>query len=159
MVKSVLGAFAARAAAELERKRAEDALRESEQRYRAFISQSTDAMWRIELAMPVPLSAPEEEQIERIYRDGYLAECNDAMARLAGARNMEELIGTQFSAIFPESDTRIREELQAAIRDRYRSATIITTPLGPDGRTALSPPNPVRHRRERRAAADLGHYA
>jgi two-component system cell cycle sensor histidine kinase/response regulator CckA len=135
VVKSVLGAFAARAAAELERKRDEDALRESEQRYRAFIAQSTDAMWRIELATPIPLSAPEEEQIERIYRDGYLAECNDAMAQLAGARNVEELIGTQFSAIFEESDTRIREELRAAIRNRHRSATIITTPVGPDGRT------------------------
>src|SRR3954453_20821558 len=135
VTKSVMEAFAARAAAELERKRSEDGLRESEERYRAFISRSSDAMWRIELARPVPLDAPEEEQIERIYRDGYLAECNEAMARLAGARNTEELIGSQFSALFPESDSRIREELLAAARSKYSSATILTTPLGADGRT------------------------
>src|SRR4051812_15914253 len=135
VAKSVMEAFAARAAAELERKRTEDGLRESEERYRAFISRSSDAMWRIELARPVPLDAPEEEQIERIYRDGYLAECNEAMARLAGARNTEELIGSQFSALFPKSDSRVREELLDAVRSRYSSATILTTPLGPDGRT------------------------
>jgi PAS domain S-box-containing protein len=132
--KSVIGAFAARASAELERKRADDALRQSEQRYRAFISASRDGMWRIELAKPVPLELPEDEQIERIYRDGYLAECNDAMARLAGARDAEELVGTQLSALFSETDDRIREELRAAVRSRYSSASIITMPLAPDGK-------------------------
>jgi PAS domain S-box-containing protein len=91
-------------------------------------------MWRVELARPVPLDAPEPEQIDRIFRDGYIAECNDAMARLAGARNADELVGSQFSALIPETDERIRGELLDAVRSRYGSATVFTTPTGDDGK-------------------------
>jgi two-component system cell cycle sensor histidine kinase/response regulator CckA len=134
LAKSVLETFAPRAAAELERKRADDALRESEQRYRAFISSSTDAMWRIEFDRPISLRSSEDEQIESIYRFGYLAECNDAMARLAGARSPEDLVGTQFSALFPPSDERARRELVAVVRTRYRFATFHTTLNDDEGR-------------------------
>ena len=63
-----------------------------------------------------------------------LRECNDAMARLAGARNAGELVGSQFSALIPETDERIRGELLEAVRSRYGSATIFTTPVGDDGK-------------------------
>src|SRR5215467_14538457 len=75
---SILEAFAARASAELERKQCDQALRESEERYRAFITASPDAMWRIEFEEPIELKAPEDEQIDSMYRYGYVAECNEA---------------------------------------------------------------------------------
>ena len=134
LVKSVLEAFTPRAAAELERKRADDALRESEERYRAFISGNSDAMWRIEFERPVPLDLPEDEQIEWIYRYGYLAEGNDALARLAGVPSADELRGTPFGALFSRDDDRIREELRIAARSGYSAATFATTPLGNDGK-------------------------
>lgn len=52
--KSMLEIFAERASAELRRKREDDALRKSEQRYRAFVARNDDAMWRIEFDPPVP---------------------------------------------------------------------------------------------------------
>ena len=77
--------FAARVSAELRRKQEDDTLRESDQRHRAFIASNPDAMWRIEFDFPISIDLSEEEQIERIYRYGYVAECNDAPARLVGA--------------------------------------------------------------------------
>ena len=133
VAKSALEAFAPRTAAELERKRADDLLRENEERYRAFISSSSDAMWRIEFVKPIPLDAPEGEQIERIYQDGFVAECNDAMARLCGKKSADDLVGERFSTLFPRSDDRMREELRSTVRARYSSGTYATTPLGPDG--------------------------
>ena len=65
--------------------RADDLLRESEERYRVFIESNSDAMWRIELDRPIPIDLDGDEQIARIYRDGYLAECNEALARMLGA--------------------------------------------------------------------------
>ena len=86
LTESILEGFAARASAELERKQFEDDLRESEERYRAFITASPDAMWRIEFAVPIDLKAPEDAQIDSVYEHGYLAECNDATGIMFGNR-------------------------------------------------------------------------
>jgi PAS domain S-box-containing protein len=134
LVKAVLETFVPRAAAELERKRSDDALRESEERYRAFIASNPDAMWRIEFERPIPLNFDEEDQIDWMFRYGYVAECNEAMSRLAGAGSTDELVGRRLADIFGEND-RIREELRSAARSGYSTATIETTPLDRDGRT------------------------
>src|SRR3954447_18170611 len=93
LVKTVVETFVPRAAVELERKRQEDIYREAEERHRAFIANNPDAMWRIELERPVPLRLPEEKQIRHFYQHGYLAECNDALARLVGMERGEDLLG------------------------------------------------------------------
>jgi two-component system cell cycle sensor histidine kinase/response regulator CckA len=131
--KSMLEKFAPRAAAELHRKQAEGALRESEQRYQAFITQNTDAMWRIEFENPISTSLSEDEQIENIYRYGYLAECNDALARLLGYEKASQLIGTGFEELARHADPRLREDLRSAIRSGYRFDTVETKPVDTDG--------------------------
>ena len=128
LAKSVVEAFTQRAAAELERKRNEDMRRESEERHKAFIANSPDAMWRIELEQPVPLSAREEEQIDGVYRFGYVAECNDAMARLAGAAHAEDLVGLPFAEVAQRANPEAREELRGAVRAGFRAVTVETSP-------------------------------
>jgi two-component system, cell cycle sensor histidine kinase and response regulator CckA len=132
--KSMLERFAPRAAAELHRKQAEATLRESEQRYQAFITQNADAMWRIEFETPISTSLSEDEQIENIYRCGYLAECNDALARLLGYEKASQLIGTGFEELARHADPRLREDLRSAIRSGYRFDTVETKPVDKDGR-------------------------
>jgi two-component system, cell cycle sensor histidine kinase and response regulator CckA len=134
LVKSVLQTFSDRAAAELERKRAYDTVKESEERYRVFISSSADAMWRIELEKPISLDLSEEEQIEGIYRYGYLAECNESMARLAGAANADDLVGARFSELFSRTDQRIIEELRVAVRSRFVPSSVQTMPVDSHGK-------------------------
>jgi PAS domain S-box-containing protein len=133
LVKSVLQTFSHRAATELERKRAYDTLRKSEERYRAFISSSVDAMWRIELDKPISLDLPGDDQIDGIYRYGYLAECNESMARLAGAANAEELVGTPFSELFSRTDDRIIEELRLAVHSRFAPSSLQTVRVDAEG--------------------------
>jgi len=133
--KSMLETFAPRAAGELHRKQSETALRESEQRYHAFISQNTDALWRIEFESPISIDLPEDEQIDAIYRYGYLAECNEAMARLLGYDRAAQLIGRGFEELARHADPRLREDLRSAIRSGYRFDTVETKPVDRDGRT------------------------
>ena len=134
LARTMLEIFAPRAAAELVRKQRDEQLRESEQRYKAFIAANADAMWRIEFEQPIPTSLPEEEQFDRIYQYGYLAECNDALARLLGADKPERLIGCNVDVLAPRSNASVREATLRAIRCGYRFTTVETTPLGQNGK-------------------------
>ena len=130
--KSILEAFAPRAAAELERKQRGELLRQSEERHRAFVALNPDALWRIEFEPPVPTSLPEQEQLERIYRDGYLAECNEALARMLGVKTVKELIGRPVHDLDPLSNPSVRNATLHAIRSGYRFNTVETGPFGRD---------------------------
>jgi PAS domain S-box-containing protein len=132
--RSMLEMFAARAAAELNRKHEEEQLRESEERYRAFIARNSDAMWRIEFEQPIRTDMPEEQQLEAIYRYGYLAECNDALARLLGLERAEQLIGARVDEVAPIKDPSVREATRVGIRSGYQLTSVETNPLDGYGR-------------------------
>jgi PAS domain S-box-containing protein len=125
--REVLQFFSARAAAELNRKREEDELRERDQRHRAFIAKSADAMWRIEFERPIDTRASEAEQLAALYRYGYVAECNDAMARLLGLERAEQAIGLRLEDVAPRSEPGIRESVLLAIQQRYKCTTVEIT--------------------------------
>jgi two-component system, cell cycle sensor histidine kinase and response regulator CckA len=131
--RTILEIFADRTSAELSRKREDDVLRKSEQRYRAFIALNSDALWRVEFDPPIPTELPEEEQLNLIYRSGYLAECNDALARLVGKEKAEQLIGSTVEGIAPSSDPSVREATLTAIRSHYQFTVVETSPLDANG--------------------------
>src|SRR5439155_6105191 len=68
-----------------DRRHGEEALRQSEERYRAFLVTSGEAIWRVELDQPISVDLPPDEQVARIFQHAHLAECNEAMARVYGA--------------------------------------------------------------------------
>ncbi len=99
---------------------AQTALRQSEERYRAFIEQTVEGVWRFELEQPVPVTFAEDQQIERFYTNAYLAECNDALAQMYGYSKAGELIGARLGDMMPRSDPQNLEYLRAFIRSGYR---------------------------------------
>jgi len=101
-------------------RRAEEKLRRSEERYRSFVEQSAEGIWRLELDPPLPAKASEEEQIEHLYRHGRLAECNGAMAGMYGLETADELAGASLEKILPRSAPENVEHLRAFIRSGYR---------------------------------------
>jgi PAS domain S-box-containing protein len=98
----------------------EDALRASEERYRAFIANSSEGIWRFELDEHVPTDLDADEQIERFYKDGHLAECNDAMARMYGYEHAEEIVGARLGDLLIRTDPANLEYLRAFIASGYR---------------------------------------
>ncbi len=105
----------------------------SEERYRAFIEQTSEGVWRCELRVPVDVSVPPDEQIERIYAESYLAECNDAMARMYGLESAEQIVGVPLAELLPRSDPANIEYLLAFIRGGYRLTDAESHELGRDG--------------------------
>jgi diguanylate cyclase (GGDEF)-like protein/PAS domain S-box-containing protein len=103
-----------------ERKRSDVKLRKSEERYRAFVEQSSEAIWRFELEKPVQINSAEDEQIDQFYECTYLAECNDVMAQMYGYSHAEELVGTRLGDLLVRSDPKNTDYLRAFIRSGYR---------------------------------------
>jgi signal transduction histidine kinase len=68
----------------LQMKRTVDRLTLSEGRYRAFVAHSSEAVWRVELREPLPLSLSVDQQIEWLKKHAYIAECNLAYRALGG---------------------------------------------------------------------------
>jgi PAS domain S-box-containing protein len=110
----------------IERKRAEVALRQSEQRYRDFISHSNEGVWRVELEQPVPLDLPEEDGLQRILQYGYVAECNMAHVRNLGLSAPEELLGKRLGELIPHGDLgqETIESFRSAVRDGFLGRTV-----------------------------------
>ena len=84
-----------------ERKQAEQSVIESEQRYKMFVQQSTEGIWRIDIDKPIPVTTPVEEMIDYCYNHAWIAECNDNFARMYGFEKAEQMIGMPLNKILP----------------------------------------------------------
>jgi PAS domain S-box-containing protein len=133
-LKEILETFAPRSVSELERRQQEEHLRRSEERYRAFVELNPNGMWRVEFDQPISTALPEQEQLARIYLDGYVAECNDALARQLGFEKAAQVIGRRVSELVPLSNPSVRDATLHAIRSGYRFMTVETSPVGRDGK-------------------------
>ncbi|TNF71266.1 MAG: PAS domain S-box protein [Acidobacteria bacterium] len=122
--ESILQIFALRAAAELERVRSEEELGRREARYRDFVNRSTEAIWRYEVTPPMPLGLSEDEQIARLQRSMFLAECNEAAARMFGFSSVGEVLGARMDRLQPPEESS--EDLRTFIRSGYRQEVVET---------------------------------
>ena len=117
-----------------EQKKSERALRDSEERYQNFIRQSTEGIWRFEVDNPIPIHLPIAEQIDLFFEDGYLAECNQAMAQMYGFEKMEELIGRRLKLFFPR-DQDTQDYFNYFIQSGYRAENVESKEIDKNGQT------------------------
>ncbi len=102
--------------------------------YRAFIRDSAQAIWRFALDEPIPTSLPPDEQVARAFRHGWLAECNDAMARMYGYERATDLIGARLPDLLIESDPANVAYLLEFVRAGYRLTDMETHERDREGR-------------------------
>ena len=100
-------------------RRARDAVQRSEERYRAFIKHSSEAIWRFELETPIPVDLPTAEQVRLAYEHGYLAECNDAMARQYGFASAADIVGARLPDLLVKEDPKNVEFISAFVESGY----------------------------------------
>ena len=106
--------------------------RKAEERYRAFVEQSSEAIWRLEMDEPVPVDLPEGQQMDRYYEHAILAEANDAFAHMYGFERAKEMIGMRLSELMPR-DPATFEHLRRYVRGGYRLANAESHEVGRDG--------------------------
>jgi len=103
-----------------ERRRAEKALRRSEENYRMFISQSSEGIFRQDLDAPVAIDLPEDDLIRHILHDSYLAECNEAIVKMYGLSSVQEFVGKRLTEMLPPEDPHNIELTRDYIRSGFR---------------------------------------
>ncbi len=103
-----------------EGKRAVEALRRSEENYRMFVAQSSEGIFRQDLDAPLSIDLPEEQLIQAIIHDSYIAECNDAIARMYGMNSRQELLGKRLTEVLPAGDPRNAALVREYVRDGFR---------------------------------------
>jgi PAS domain S-box-containing protein len=119
----------------VQRARAMRGLRESEERYRAFITNSSEAIWRFELERPIPVNLAEDEQIEMLFKNAYLAECNDAMAQMYGYETADQIVGARIGDLLVRSDPRNIDQLRAFRRSGFNLMDLESHEVDRDGNT------------------------
>lgn len=112
----------------------DQAFGKSEGFYRAFIANSSEGIWRFELEQPIPLHLPVDEQIEAYYKYGYLAECNDAMARMYGYERAEEIVGARLGDLLVRNDSDNIAHLRVLILSGYQLANADSSEVDREGR-------------------------
>ncbi|MDZ4205507.1 MAG: PAS domain S-box protein [Bacteroidales bacterium] len=76
-----------------ERKRIELELKKSEEKYRSFISQISEGVYRYECDQPMDLDLPIEEQIDFFYDHMFTAECNNSLLKMYRIDDQKDIIG------------------------------------------------------------------
>lgn len=109
------------------------ALQQSEERYRTFIQYANEGIWRFEVRNPIPTDLPAAEQIEQIFEQAYLAECNQAFARMYGATSIDALIGTNLRRLLIPTEPQNLEMLRAFLHNQYRVEGFVSKERAMDG--------------------------
>lgn len=101
-------------------------LEAGEERYAAFIHQSSEAIWRFETAIPLPIDLPEDQLIVEFFSKGFLAECNDQMAKLYGFEEASDLAGTPLADFISASDSSKLDYFRGFIKAGFKLENVET---------------------------------
>jgi PAS domain S-box-containing protein len=104
-----------------------------DERHRAFIEHSSEAIWRFELAEPLSVALDEQAQIDHAYQHARLAECNDATARMYGYERAADLIGAPLTRLLPRDDPSNVEYLRRFVASGYRLTDAESHEVARDG--------------------------
>lgn len=99
----------------------EKALEESDSRYKAFIANSAEAIWRLDIVPPVSLRLPKEEVCEHLLENAVLAECNDTHAQLQGYNCSTDIVGKHLSEFTRDVQLpHLKKGLEEFVNSDYR---------------------------------------
>jgi len=107
-----------------------DELKAREERYQAFIRNSTEGIYRLEYKTPIPIDLPEEEQLKMMKSFNWtIEECNDAFTHMYAKRSQEEIEGIPLRNWGGMPVELVQDSNRAFIRSNYRLQDALTAEL------------------------------
>ena len=127
-----------------ELKKAKEKIEKSEERYQNFLAQSSEGIYRFELKNPVDIDLEVEAQIDLIYEDSYLAECNNKFVEMYGASSVQDVLGLSLTELHGGKDnSKNRKEIQDFIEQDYRITNRVTVEATRTGETVYFSNNTI----------------
>jgi len=120
-----------------ERKKTALAIEESEQRYKMFVQQSTEGIWRIEVTEVLDISVPLEDMIEHCFAYAYIAECNDAYAQMYGFAKAADLIGIPLNKLWPKENPVSIKYITGFIKNGFKAKEEISYEYNRNGEQVI----------------------
>jgi len=128
----LLNVIAQHISSAVRKKQTDDKLINSENKYKNFISQSSEGIWRIKFDNPISINDDVHQQTLALY-NGLIAECNVAFAHMYGYDSPDDVIGKRLQELYGEFD----EENFAAnfefIRKGYKIVNVETIEMNASG--------------------------
>lgn len=109
------------------------ALQKSQERYRTFVEQSSEGIWRVELKPSIPIHLSVAEQIQCFSQQSYLAECNAVMAEIYGFAHPIEMVGLNLGEVCQPWKQHKVELLKVFIENGYRLTDVETCEIDAQG--------------------------
>ncbi len=120
-----------------DRKEAEEALKKSEEKYKTFITYSTESIFCIDFPKPIRTSLSVKEQINQLFEQGYISDCNDAFAGMFGFEKAEKIIGIPIREMLIENEQRNFDYFRSFIECEYRLVDAESLERGKDGKSRV----------------------
>lgn len=98
----------------------QESLAADKERYKVFIEQSSEGIFRQELLQPMPLHLSFEEIVEHIKLHCVLSECNVAMAKMYGYNDPAELIGVSADQLLDFTDPANIDYVRKFVTDGFK---------------------------------------
>ena len=127
-----------------ELKKAKEKIERSEERYQNFLAHSSEGIYRFELKNPVDIDMEIEAQIDLIYEESYLAECNNKFVEMYGASSVQDVLGLSLTELHGGKDnSKNRKEIQDFIEQDYRITNRVTVEATRTGETVYFSNNTI----------------
>ena len=136
-MRLLLEAMTAQLGSAIARAQAQERLLQSEERYRNFVTNASEGIYRIDFTQPVPIDLPDDELEAQIGRNAVLGEVNDALARMYGLRPVE-MQGRPATDFAPEYGARGALVVRAPNHQIIETETIDLDPQGQEVHLAES---------------------
>ncbi|QYO63262.1 GAF domain-containing protein [Leptolyngbya sp. 7M] len=116
-----------------------DRLAESERRYRTLFELSSEGIVRFGYRQPIPLTLSVDEQLNLCYQSIYIAEANDAYAKMLECEKAEDLIGTTLNDFHDRNSEVTQATMRSWIENRYFCRQLETVEFDRQGRNRQPP--------------------
>jgi PAS domain S-box-containing protein len=107
-------------------------LKESKERYKSLIEQTSDAVFCYEYDPPIPINLPIEEQVKLLY-DCILIECNIVCAKSYGFDNVEDVVGRKLTDLFGTTSSSLDKLFINMIKGDYHTVDGVGVEKLPNG--------------------------